>query len=87
MLLTNGLLHPGKGIDLVLRALPGVVKHHPEVLYVVAGRPHPTCGATCVDHVRWLKGFVQSSGLGAAVTFVEKFSSEEELVSLLQVGC
>jgi hypothetical protein len=31
VILSNGLLHPGKGIDLVLRALPAVVKHHPEV--------------------------------------------------------
>jgi hypothetical protein len=42
VLLTNGLINPGKGIDVVIEALPGIVAANASVLYVVAGQPHPT---------------------------------------------
>lgn len=86
VMLTNGLLHPGKGIDLVLKALPGVIKHHPEVLYVVMGKPHPSCGKVCVEHLADLHELVDQHHLGRSVAFMEKFSSEEELIRILQAA-
>lgn len=41
VLLTFGLLSPGKGLDAALRALPPVVARHPDLLYVVLGATHP----------------------------------------------
>ena len=38
---TFGLLSSGKGIQYVIRALPEVVKQHPDVLYLVIGETHP----------------------------------------------
>ena len=32
-----GRLDPGKGQEILLRAIPEVIKHHPEVLFVIAG--------------------------------------------------
>src|SRR3546814_20763358 len=41
VLLTFGLIAQDKGIDHMIRALPAIVKEHPDVLYVVLGATHP----------------------------------------------
>lgn len=41
MILTFGLLGPGKGIETMLEALAEVVPDHPDVAYVVLGVTHP----------------------------------------------
>jgi glycosyltransferase involved in cell wall biosynthesis len=41
VLLTFGLLSPGKGVETVISALPAIVKARPDVLYVVLGATHP----------------------------------------------
>jgi glycosyltransferase involved in cell wall biosynthesis len=41
VLLTFGLIAPGKGIEYAIRALPAIVEKHPEVVYMVLGATHP----------------------------------------------
>ncbi len=41
VLLTFGLLSPGKGIEHVINALPPILKEFPEVVYIVLGATHP----------------------------------------------
>ena len=41
ILLTFGLLSRNKGLETVIRALPKVIKKHPEVLYIILGKTHP----------------------------------------------
>lgn len=41
VLLTFGLIGPGKGIEHVIEALPEIVKKHPDVIYLVLGATHP----------------------------------------------
>ncbi len=41
VLMTFGLLSPGKGIEYVLNALRDVVVKHPEVIYLIIGATHP----------------------------------------------
>lgn len=42
VLSTFGLIGPGKSIETSLDALPAIVKEHPEVLFLVIGKTHPT---------------------------------------------
>jgi hypothetical protein len=41
VLLTFGLLSPGKGIEHVLNALPAILQEFPNVVYIVLGATHP----------------------------------------------
>jgi glycosyltransferase involved in cell wall biosynthesis len=41
VLLTFGLLSPNKGVEYVIEALPGILKTHPNVVYIVLGATHP----------------------------------------------
>ncbi len=41
VLLTFGLLSPGKGIEHVLNALPAILAEFPDVVYIVLGATHP----------------------------------------------
>lgn len=41
VLMTFGLLSPGKGIEAVIAALPVIVTRHPGVLYCIIGATHP----------------------------------------------
>jgi len=41
VILTFGLLSPGKGIENMIEALPMIVKEHPDVVYIILGASHP----------------------------------------------
>lgn len=41
VMLTFGLLSPGKGIEYAIEALPKIVEKHPELVYIVLGATHP----------------------------------------------
>jgi hypothetical protein len=69
----------------VLPALPGLVRAHPELLYVVAGIPHPHYGEPNRQYYAGLKLKVEALGLQQHVTFVERFIDDDELVKYMQV--
>jgi glycosyltransferase involved in cell wall biosynthesis len=41
VILTFGLIGRNKGIEVMLRAMPNIIKTHPETLYIVLGATHP----------------------------------------------
>lgn len=41
ILSTFGFLSPGKGIEYAIEAMSGVVKQHPDALYIIWGKTHP----------------------------------------------
>ena len=39
---TFGLISPGKGLEMVIEALPAMIERHPETVYTIAGRTQVT---------------------------------------------
>lgn len=83
-ILTFGLLSRNKGIEVMLKASPTIVKAEPSVLYIVLGATHP--------EVRRLEGqsyenalerMVTDLGLEKNVVFHNRFVNDDELFEFL----
>jgi glycosyltransferase involved in cell wall biosynthesis len=84
LLSTFGLISPGKGLEVMLDALPAVIERHPEVLYVIAGRTHPQVARRHGEEYRvLLERRVLDLDLGAHVIFDDRFLAVGELADLL----
>ncbi len=84
VLLTFGLLSPGKGLEYCIDALPNVVKNHPEVVYIVLGATHPGVKRESGEEYRnSLTRRVHELGLDDNVIFVNRFVELEELCEYL----
>ncbi len=87
VLLTFGLLHPGKGIETVIQALPPLVQRHPEVVYIVLGATHPVIRRQQGEAYRLkLQNLAAELGVADHVLFVNRFVSNDELFRFLQAA-
>lgn len=84
VILTFGLLSPGKGIEYMIQALPEVVKKHPDVAYIVLGATHPHVSRTSGREYRLnLQSLVSEFGMQDHVIFHNRFVELEELCEFL----
>ena len=80
VLLTFGLIGPGKGIENVIEALPGIVAEHPNVIYLILGATHPNLLAKEGERYRLgLKRLVEERGMKEHVIFHNRFVSLDDL--------
>ena len=87
VLLSFGLLNPGKGIELVLEALPEVVRNHPDLLYIILGKTHPEVAKHHGERYReGLQKLIHENNLENNVLFVDKFVTNEELYSYISAS-
>jgi len=85
VILSFGLLGPGKGYELVLDALPAVVAARPTACYVVLGATHPNLLAVEGEaYRRSLQDRVARLGLERHVRFVDRFVGRVELTRWLE---
>jgi glycosyltransferase involved in cell wall biosynthesis len=87
VILSFGLLGPGKGYGLVLDALPEVVARHPAACYVIVGATHPDLLSTEGEaYRRRLTDQVQRLGMEGHVRFVDRFVGRVELTRWLEAA-
>lgn len=87
VVLTFGLLAPGKGIETMIRALPAVAARHPQALYVVLGATHPNLVAHEGEAYRdRLHALAADLGVGRNVAFIDRFVEQDELLDFLQAA-
>jgi glycosyltransferase involved in cell wall biosynthesis len=87
VILSFGLLGPGKGYELAIAALPEVVAAHPSVLYVVVGETHPDLVRSEGERYReGLVARVASLGLEDHVRFVNRYVGRVELTKWLEAA-
>lgn len=84
VMMTFGLLSRGKGLELVLRALPEVVRRVPDALYVILGQTHPEVRKREGEAYREeLAAFIREHGLEDHVEMIDRYVGEQELVHYL----
>ncbi|MFZ2431213.1 MAG: glycosyltransferase [Lutibacter sp.] len=85
VLSTFGLLSPGKSIETALKALPEIIKHTPDVLYLIIGKTHPNNIKNNVDVYRdYLEDMVSKMDLTAHVRFINCYLEIGELLEYLK---
>jgi glycosyltransferase involved in cell wall biosynthesis len=80
VLLTFGLIGPGKGIEHAIEALPEIVRHHPKAVYLVLGATHPQLVEHEGERYRLsLERLAADRGVKENVIFYNRFVSLEDL--------
>lgn len=84
LILTFGLLSPGKGIEYVIQALPAVVKEHPKAVYMIVGATHPHVRRESGEEYRsGLQRLARELGVEEHVIFQNRFVEKSELCEFL----
>ncbi|WP_375286864.1 glycosyltransferase [Sphingomonas sp.] len=87
VVLTFGLLAPNKGIETMIEAMPAIVAHHPDAIYVVLGATHPNLVAQHGERYRdRLKALAGSLNVADNVAFIDAFVDHDDLIDYLQAA-
>jgi len=84
VLMTFGLLSRNKGIETVIRTLPEVVARHPNIIYIIIGKTHPSVLRFSGEEYRnYLRRLIKSLELENHVFFLNEFIGQNELFKYL----
>ena len=87
VILSFGLLGPGKGYELAIDALPAVIRDHPDVRYVIVGATHPHLLRREGEAYRTaLLARAEARGVAEHVQFVDRFVGRVELTRWLEAA-
>lgn len=85
VMMTFGLLGPGKGMETVIEALPAIVERHPDVIYRIVGATHPNLVASEGEAYReGLMELAERLGVGANIQWDNRFLETDELLDQLE---
>ena len=86
VILTFGLLSPNKGIEIVIDAMPGIIRSCPQAVYVVLGATHPTLvrhqGEVYRDS---LMARARELGVEDNVVFLNQFVEQSTLLEFISM--
>jgi len=84
VLSTFGLLGPGKNIETTLHALPTIIQQHPDTIFLIIGKTHPTIVKNEGEHYREsLEKIIARLDIAAHVRFVNQYLPVEDLLEYL----
>lgn len=87
IILTFGLLGPGKGLEVMIGAMPAIVKKNPNAVYLILGKTHPHILEKRGDLYREkLKEQIKSLNLEKNVIFHNKFVDSDILVKYIKTS-
>jgi glycosyltransferase involved in cell wall biosynthesis len=87
VILSFGLLGPGKGCESIIEAMPAVIKEEPSACYVILGATDPNLVARDGEKYRaGLEALVAERGLSAHVRFVDRFVGRVEIGNWLEAA-
>jgi glycosyltransferase involved in cell wall biosynthesis len=86
IILTFGLLSPNKGIEIMLAAMPSIVKSCPNAVYVILGATHPNLVRDQGEAYRdSLIAKVRELGIGDCVVFFNQFVDQATLLNFISM--
>jgi glycosyltransferase involved in cell wall biosynthesis len=81
VILTFGLLAPNKGVDVMIEAMPEILRQRPDAVYLVLGATHPHLARRNGEAYREsLEARVRALGLGDHVVFRDQFVDQATLL-------
>lgn len=87
IIMTFGLLGPDKGIETMIKAMPLIIKQHPDAIYLILGQTHPHILEQTGDVYRQdLQNLAKSLGIENHIVFHNKFVTLETLIQYLQTS-
>ena len=86
VILTFGLLSPNKGIEVMIDAMPSILKRRPDLIYVVLGATHPNLVRQEGESYREkLVARAHSLGVQDHVVFLNRFVDQATLLNLISM--
>jgi glycosyltransferase involved in cell wall biosynthesis len=86
VILTFGLLSPDKGIEVMIEAMPGIVRRRADAVYVVLGATHPNLVRSEGEAYRErLQARVRQLGIEDHVVFLDQFVDQETLIDFISM--
>lgn len=86
VILTFGLISPNKGIEIMIEAMPAILRSREDAMYVVLGATHPNLvrreGETYRES---LKKRTRDLGIDAHVVFLDQFVDQATLVDFISM--
>lgn len=87
VIMTFGLLGPGKGLEQVIEALPAVVAAHPDTVYRIVGATHPVLVSRDGEAYReGLQALAERLGVADHVEWENRFLDTPELLDQLEAS-
>lgn len=87
IMMTFGLLGPGKGLERAIEALPAIAKSHPDILYRIVGATHPNLVAREGEAYREkLLALAEKLGVAQHIEWDNRFLDTEELLDQLEAS-
>jgi glycosyltransferase involved in cell wall biosynthesis len=84
VILTFGLLSPNKGIEVMIDAMPSILKRRPDAVYVVLGATHPNLVRDQGEAYRErLKARARQLGVDDRVVFLGRFVDQPTLLEFI----
>ncbi len=85
VMMTFGLLGPGKGLEHVIEAMPAIIAEHPTLLYRIVGVTHPNLVAREDEAYREkLQALAERLGVSNHIVWENRFLDTEELLDQLE---
>lgn len=85
VLMTFGLLGPGKGLEQAIEALPAIVARHPDTVYRIVGATHPVLVAREGERYReGLMALAQRLDVDAHIIWDNRFLDTSDLLDQLE---
>ncbi|HEY1724563.1 MAG TPA: glycosyltransferase family 4 protein [Steroidobacteraceae bacterium] len=86
VILTFGLLSPSKGIEVMIDAMPAILRSRPDAVYVVLGATHPNLVRDQGEaYRRGLEARARALGVGQQVVFLDQFVDLATLIGFISM--